>query len=993
MEAKRVTLTTISSTVSSSLMTAGSSNPLRFGADFLAQADKSATTGNASATTATKGSTKTIRLNVELFQTDSNKYPEFNYAKLLHLEKKKLKKLKQKSNGFSDPFEDNDDDVARIAKELEKKYGNAYSSGRGKNKRDDVDIGMGYDESDSFIDNTEAYDELIPDEVETIEGGFYINCGALEFKKLHTESYTTKTDEIIKMPNRPKKRVISSSSEDSSSSGDDEEDDDDDSEEDDDDDETSVETSKSKSSASTNDKKSKSSSSSVTKSNPAKKKAIAPEPGGATKKNKEKNLTSGLSCSASSSPKISAEERASDVERNSKKVEKTTTVKDMLKAQRDNFLKSQSNGEGKGKSSAEDEDDDDSSSDDSEDDDDEEDESDDNSDSNQSETQTSKDKKQASGAEDQGNEKLRTSDTNLPEMEADVLTSIIEFRDGVKSQNLIGKKFQFDDKLSENFLKIDDSLLCMDKAQRNMVFAHLEFHLSLPRYYFLRKAKQLRIKEEKLKSKRSFNKLHKAITETMPAVIASYEAELKRYSELLASNSNTEQPPKMPKKKFPWNTNLRYYFNFYKYIVFEFHLFYIYIRNLLYDVYQVRWTTYPVLGTRKETLEEFITNYMREKVVEIWPKGWMRYEELQKEIEKRKTAAKKAKEKKKVASATTSGQSSPNPNVANNPLTSIQITTVSSLASSSTNPGLPNATATTTTTAQPASYLKQFDELASRSNANSDTDSVASSSTSSTLKRKNTDANRNKPTKPKAAKLNGDQTKSINNSNNNRNIPPTISVDLVSPNKRTDHSINHIMSPTEGSATTSTASSIFSSTTAAVSQPSKHSTNTHVIDLDNYKSVGDIIQTSKQLQAAAASSSSSLNTNSSTSANTVPRRESSGDSEIEIVGVYPAKQQNKKLKTNNRSVTPNSNYNNTEKTSPTSSHHSHHHNNNNSSNNNRKKGNNTGFTNLPGMDVNKMVNTLMELGDELQIKPISTSTAQQQTSSSTQKSQGSGAHQ
>lgn len=48
---------------------------------------------------------------------------------------------------------------------------------------------------------------------------------------------------------------------------------------------------------------------------------------------------------------------------------------------------------------------------------------------------------------------LRSSDTTLPEMEADVLNSIIQFRDGVKSQNLIGKKFIFDSKLAEDFLK------------------------------------------------------------------------------------------------------------------------------------------------------------------------------------------------------------------------------------------------------------------------------------------------------------------------------------------------------------------------------------------------------------------------------------------------------------------------------------------------------------------------------------------------------------
>lgn len=61
--------------------------------------------------------------------------------------------------------------------------------------------------------------------------------------------------------------------------------------------------------------------------------------------------------------------------------------------------------------------------------------------------------------------------------------------------------------------------------------------------------------------KTSERQVRKLITEIMPNVLENYQTELKRVNDLKAaaklSDKLTEQQFKNPRKKFPWNENLR----------------------------------------------------------------------------------------------------------------------------------------------------------------------------------------------------------------------------------------------------------------------------------------------------------------------------------------------------------------------------------------------------------------------------------------------------
>ncbi|KAL2100929.1 hypothetical protein ACEWY4_002690 [Coilia grayii] len=143
--------------------------------------------GNVTDGTSEEPRTVTVRLNLSLSEPSEKGSAEFNYSELVQATQVKKKTPQGLTPSFdpNDPFGDDAKErreVEALAKKFESKYGNPSKKKRKDRIQDLVDIGYGYDETDPFIDNSEAYDELVPASLTTKLGGFYINTGTLQFR-------------------------------------------------------------------------------------------------------------------------------------------------------------------------------------------------------------------------------------------------------------------------------------------------------------------------------------------------------------------------------------------------------------------------------------------------------------------------------------------------------------------------------------------------------------------------------------------------------------------------------------------------------------------------------------------------------------------------------------------------------------------------------------------------------------------------------------------
>ncbi|XP_077305577.1 ubinuclein-1 isoform X2 [Lithobates pipiens] len=150
----------------------------------------------------------TVRIALSLFEPDQKKCPEFFYPELVRNRQGNSKKNPSGENKkHFNPFDDEEaerKEVESLARKFEEKYSNKKK--RKDRLQDLIDMGYGYDDSDSFIDNSEAYDELVPASLNTKYGGFYINSGTLQFRQASDSEDEFVKEKKKKSPKKMKER-------------------------------------------------------------------------------------------------------------------------------------------------------------------------------------------------------------------------------------------------------------------------------------------------------------------------------------------------------------------------------------------------------------------------------------------------------------------------------------------------------------------------------------------------------------------------------------------------------------------------------------------------------------------------------------------------------------------------------------------------------------------------------------------------------------------
>ncbi|XP_069687198.1 ubinuclein-1-like isoform X3 [Periplaneta americana] len=539
----------------------------------------------------TKELLKTVRFTLGLPESNEEACPEFHYSALLNsAERKRRAKLKSDGqvNGVDPLAEDESKKLKEIARRFEEKY---RGSGKKKHSRyeDYVDLGAGYDETDPFIDNTDAYDEVVPEEMTTAHGGFYINCGALEFKEISDQSDGEELKEF-KSKKRLKRVVVLA----------DEEEEEVDSKQV----TNSVQVKKPKLQIDEQKeellKKRKLQSHDREILKKKKKRAIDDlmKKKSVTVKDLLREKRESLELENTMGTQAPAENKKTAVPTSAPALKSVnTSVADVIESvvsagRDDNTSKDSASSVSKSGSL------------------------------NTTDSEESQDVEDKEKPTNQPNEEVK-----LPEnLQEDLKELVLALKRQASESSAEGKCKFFSADVNNMLLRVELSCRALTCSSRQAVYGHLASYLPCTKDTLIKRAKKLLIKAEEDKILEAMRKLKNAVDRMMPLVLENYSkqcqraAEEKSVDELPSPSSDSEigegenkiavQKSKVPRRRFPWTPE---------------------IRSLLCEVVRIKLQCLELVKPRKESVDLTLRNFLETEVKPLWQPGWMKVSTLLRE--------------------------------------------------------------------------------------------------------------------------------------------------------------------------------------------------------------------------------------------------------------------------------------------------------------------------------------------------------------------------
>lgn len=309
-------------------------------------------------------------------------------------------------------------------------------------------------------------------------------------------------------------------------------------------------------------------------------------------------------------PKAPPQE-AKIVEKEPEKVVKTTTVKDMLRAKRDHMRKME-----QGKPSTTDNDEEDGGSE---------------SVSSAVVSESSRDSHDATQPTE-----TPSTEITLPEsLPKDIVTLISSLKQHAEIVASTKANF-FDSSVLDLLVKIDNGAKSVNATVRVQTFNYLQQFTPCTKKTLFGKVRKHRVTQIEQRKKLEVNKLRKIINENMPALVEKYSQEVSDQEKLRKIQDVIGDTPRAvtsPRKRFHWNDNSR---------------------AILCNIIQCLKDLFKTMKVKKEKEETFLAEKLTETIVPLWPEGWIKVEDFQREMER-----KKKKEARASSSSTSPAQPAP----------------------------------------------------------------------------------------------------------------------------------------------------------------------------------------------------------------------------------------------------------------------------------------------------------------------------------------------